>query len=72
MKSDTIIFSLTVEDVQTVAVETLDRKLTKSELRLLVDPIHERIHWFDAVQDAIRDCLECSHKTQTSIPPEFF
>lgn len=58
MKLNTIIFSLTVEDIQTVAVETLERELTKSELNRLVDPIHENIHWFDAVQDAIQSCVK--------------
>lgn len=58
MKLDTIIFSLTVEDVQTVAEQTLERKLSKSELQKLIDPIHENIHWFDAVQDAILSCVK--------------
>ncbi len=53
MKLDTIVFSLVVEDIQTVAMETLERKLTQSELKQLIDPIHNNIHWFDAVQDAI-------------------
>ena len=58
MKSEDIIYSLTVEDVQTVAMETMDRKLTESEINNLIDPIHERMPWFDAIEDAIQCILK--------------
>lgn len=54
MKPETVIYSLTVEDVQTVAMETMNRELTKAEINSLIDPIHDRLTWFDAIEDAIR------------------
>jgi hypothetical protein len=58
MKSETIIYSLTVEDVQTVAMETMNRELTEAEINSLIDPIGDRLAWFDAVENVIRCCFE--------------
>lgn len=58
MKPETIIYSLTVEDVQTVAMETMNRELTEAEINSLINPIGDRLTWFDAVEDTIRRCFE--------------
>lgn len=58
MKPETIIYSLIVEDVQTVAMETLNRELTEVEINSLIDPIADRLPWFDAIVEAIRYCLK--------------
>lgn len=58
MKSDEIIYSLTVEDIQTVAMETLGRELSKAEIKKIIEPIHERLPWFDAIEDAIASTLK--------------
>lgn len=50
---DTIIYSLNVEDVQTVALEELDRELTMKEIEKIEDTIAENIDWYGAILDAI-------------------
>jgi hypothetical protein len=57
MKNDTIIYSLCVEDIQTVANEVLLRNLSHSEIKKIIDIIAEKINWYDAISDAISDTL---------------
>jgi hypothetical protein len=47
------IYYLTVSDVQTVAQETLDRKLTEKELSQVVEKLRDKIQWYDAIEDVI-------------------
>ena len=58
MKEEKIIYQLSQEDAQTVAIETLGRNLTKQELNLLPDIIAEKIPWFDIIAEAIKDLPE--------------
>lgn len=50
-----IIYSLNIEDVQTVAEEELERKLTKKELEIIEDKIGEYIDWYSAIDITIRN-----------------
>lgn len=50
-----IIYQLTVEDIQTVAQQELERKLTKNEIKSIEDVIAEKIKWYDAIVDAINE-----------------
>lgn len=50
---DKIIYQLTVEDLQTVANEELNRDLTKTEIELLEEKIGDYINWYDAIHNAI-------------------
>ena len=52
-----IIYSLNIEDIQTVAEENFVRKLNSKEIEKIIDPIAERISWYDAIYDAIKDNL---------------
>lgn len=52
---DKIIYSITIEDVQTVAGKELNRKLTGEELNLVKDRLAEHINWYNAILFAIRD-----------------
>ncbi len=49
-----VIYSLNVEDIQNVARETLARKLTEREIRLVGEAIPNYINWFDAIEFAIQ------------------
>lgn len=49
-----IVYSLSVEDIQNVAQETLDRTLTEREIRLVGEAIPNYINWFDAIEFAIQ------------------
>jgi hypothetical protein len=52
-EKDHIVYSLTTEDVQTVAIEEIDRELTPHEIEQIKDLIAENIDWYDAILDAI-------------------
>lgn len=39
--------------MQTVAQETIGRKLRENELQKVIDKILDRIQWYDVVEDAI-------------------
>ena len=48
-----IIYSINIEDVQTVAEQELDRKLTAKELRWVKDKVGDYINWYEAILNAI-------------------
>jgi hypothetical protein len=52
-----IIYQLTIEDVQEVALQEIERELTKEEIERLIDPIAEKILWYDAIADSIDEQL---------------
>jgi len=58
MRKNKIIYAINVEDIQTVAVEVLDRELSTKEIEKIIDPIAEKISWYDAIADSINDNLE--------------
>ncbi|MDD5764779.1 MAG: hypothetical protein PHW79_00815 [Candidatus Marinimicrobia bacterium] len=51
MRSDKIIYSIQIADVQTVAEQELDRKLTQAELKLVADAALENdyFEWYDGI-----------------------
>ena len=52
---DQIIYQLTIEDVQNVALEELDEELSLEELRRIEDLIAKRIDRYGAIADAINE-----------------
>ena len=48
-----IIYSINIEDVQNVAEEELERKLTAKELRLVEDKVGDYINWYETILNAI-------------------
>jgi hypothetical protein len=55
MKTDTIIYALTIEDIQNVANQELDRNLTLKEIKSIEDTISEKINWYNAISDSIKE-----------------
>jgi len=53
-----IIYQLTVKDIQNVAEQELERKLSNDEIALLENRIAENIPWYDAIADAIKAIIE--------------
>lgn len=53
MYSDKIIYSLTVEDIQTVAEGVLGRELSIDEIESITDSIADNINWYAAIADSI-------------------
>jgi hypothetical protein len=52
-----IVYCLTVEDLQTVADEYLERELTPEEIKAVEDRVGDYIPWYDAIEEAIRDVV---------------
>lgn len=50
-----IIYSINIEDIQTIAKQELDRKLTEEELRLVEDKLGDYVGWYEAILQAIRE-----------------
>ncbi len=57
-----IVYQLTIEDIQEVATQELDRELTKEEIKKLIDPIAGKIPWYDAIASAIDDMIVENNK----------
>jgi len=55
MKNKDIFYSLSIEDIQAVAIEEIDRKLTVKEIKKIKDLIGEKLNWYDAILDSINE-----------------
>lgn len=53
VSEERIVYSINVEDIQKVAEEVLDRKLTKKEVGLVEDSVGDYLDWFQAIENAI-------------------
>jgi hypothetical protein len=52
-----IIYSLNIEDIQTVATEELERELSDEELNLVIDELPGFIDWHGAISFTIGHAL---------------
>ena len=52
---NTIIYQLTVKDIQTVANQELERNLTNNEIKRIIDLIAENISWYEVISSAIEE-----------------
>ena len=50
MRRNKIIYSLCIGDIQDVAEDNLNRKLTEDELKRVVDRVGDYISWYDAIE----------------------
>jgi len=53
--NEEIIYSLNKADIQTVAFEELNRKLTNKEIESIIEKIAEKINWYDCIANAISE-----------------
>ncbi|OHB70893.1 MAG: hypothetical protein A2W17_09170 [Planctomycetes bacterium RBG_16_41_13] len=58
MENSQIIYSLTIEDIQTVALQELERKLSSQEIEKIKNPIAEKINWYEAIADSINENIK--------------
>ncbi len=49
-----IIYAITVQDLQQVAQDILERNLTDAEIEKVSDVMGEKIKWYDAIADSIQ------------------
>ncbi len=50
-----IVYSLNVEDVQTVAAQEMGRELTDDEIEKVMTLVGEKINWYDAILSSIEE-----------------
>lgn len=50
-----IIYSLNEDDIQTVALQEVERNLSSQEIEKIKNLIAEKINWYDAIADAINE-----------------
>ena len=55
-----IVYSINIEDIQTVAIEEIDRELTDDEIESIKDLIGEKINWYDAILNSIIEKIDLS------------
>ncbi len=48
-----IVYQLTVEDLQNVSNDLLNRDLIENEILLVTEKLGDCINWYDAIQNAI-------------------
>ena len=51
------IYKLSIEDLQHVAREVLERELTKKEIATVGNKVGDYIDWFQAIENAIDGCV---------------
>ena len=54
-KTDRIVYSISVGDLQEVSQEVLERRLTKREIDQVQGAVGDYIDWFQAIENAIRE-----------------
>ena len=52
-QAEEIVYSINVDDIQEVANEVLERRLTRTELLLIKKSVGDHIDWFQAIENAI-------------------
>ncbi|HEU0291590.1 MAG TPA: hypothetical protein VFR47_02575 [Anaerolineales bacterium] len=60
-----IVYSINIEDIQTVAVEEMGRELTDDEIDKVKYLIGEKIGWYDAILATLNEQLDWSDAKQT-------
>lgn len=63
---DRTIYQLTVEDLQTVANDYLNRKLASKEMLLLEEELGKYIDWYNIIEDVIRLNIEKNANSTTN------
>lgn len=53
MRNNQIIYLLTVDEIQTVANQEIERDLSPDEIEKITEAIAEKINWYNAIADSI-------------------
>jgi hypothetical protein len=51
------VYELSIEDLQLVAREVLERELTNEEIAAVGNAVGDYIDWFQAIENAIHRCV---------------
>lgn len=55
--SDDTVYKLSIADLQHVAMEVLERQLTREEIAAVENAVGDYIDWFQAIENAIHRCI---------------
>lgn len=66
MKNNKIIYSLSVEEIQEVALEELGRNLTPDEIQKAIPSIEKSIDWYDIIYYSILGNIESNEEFKSS------
>jgi len=54
---NTTLYSINIQDVQTVAKEKLGRELAQSEIKMVEDKIGDHLDWYAAIECALDESI---------------
>ncbi len=57
MKSNKIIYSLIVEDIQRVSNQEIQRDLSSKEMKTIIELMAQKINWYEAIADSINEII---------------
>lgn len=52
-----IFYSLTIDDIQNVALESVGRSLSTNEIKSVIPIVEKRIAWYDIINDSIDEVI---------------
>lgn len=58
MKNSKIIYLLNVEDIQTVALQEIERNLSPEEIEKIKKSIPDKINWYNAIANSINENIK--------------
>lgn len=53
-----IVYSISIEDIQTVAQQEFGRTLTQPEIEIISEKLGNNLSWYDAIQNTINQHLK--------------
>ena len=57
-----IIYYLTIDDIQNVANQEVERNLSPIEIKQIIDKIASKINWYDAIANIIEETITIRQK----------
>ena len=55
-EAERAVYEISVDDLQRVAKEVLERELTDDEITAVGNSVGDQIDWFQAIENAIQPC----------------
>lgn len=62
MNKNKILYKLTVEDFQNVALEVIDRELNDTEIEIEKKSVEDSIHWYEVISNSLTGIKLASSK----------
>jgi len=53
-----VVYSINVGDIQDVANQVLERRLTMKEILLVKESVGDFVDWFQSIESAIHKCIQ--------------